>query len=943
MQKSMIAKAIALMGCVGFVHGAIAAEEVAMERVIVTGSNIKRTASEGTSPMQLITKKEIQQSGAVSVADLMSKLPALGSSNQVDARDGGFSKGLATASMRGLGSASTLVLLNGRRIAPSAYADPNAGQSTQYDLNSIPLSAIERVEVLKDGASAVYGSDAIAGVINFITRSDYHGAELSADTSSDARGNFGRSTVNGAFGFGDLDKDGYNVFGSVDLSQRQRASIDDARGVRTDEYRAIHGRLSNFFSGVSGHPVFYKEAKPGSGVFGTYAGADLGCDPSQLRTGSTALVPMRANDPLIGKKFCNFDNANFEDAQGQSDAASVLLRGEFKVSSTLTAFSEATYNRSKLQYSGSPRSMSGRVLTTVFPAQGAGTPFQPILPVGHPDNPTNNSAKPQRVAVAYRFTDSIGGSENTNSATRLLAGLKGSNFNWDWDTGLLYNKSERSQISNGFVHLPTIEKLYKNNVPLATIIKDPNLIRNVTLDGDSTITQWDLKGATELGSLPGGKIGLAVGVEAKHETMSLRPDPLSVTGQMVGIANTFAEASRNVGSTFIELRTPFFKSLEMEFAGRYDKYQGFKGKVTPKVGAKWTIMPNLAVRGTYSTGFRAPSLTQMVNGSTQYFVNNYVDKLRCDKPGADTLDCNRSFSGIAAANPDLKPETAKSFTLGLVYSPINSIDILLDYYRIKKEKEVDLISSATVIDDPAYAKYVSRNQNQGTWLRDANGVLIPNSGPLISVQTPYINAGRTDTSGLDLELAMRNSLGQYGKLSSRLNASYMLSYKKAGGANDPAYELVGTNGAVSNDTTSVGDLPRLKGSLSTNWSFGPHSLTGTVNYIGGVSLIARYATDEETGKVVAYEKPYCEYGRAASVPLYAKDHADCKVSAWTTVDMAYSYAYSKQLTMGFNVQNLLDSKAPFDPNSNTTQIGGFNASMHSGKGRYFTAKANYKF
>ncbi|MDC8757251.1 TonB-dependent receptor [Janthinobacterium fluminis] len=920
----------------------MAAEEV-IERVVITGSNIKRAASEGTSPMQMITKKEIQQTGAVTVADLMSKLPALGSSNQVDARDGGFSKGLATASLRGLGSASTLILLNGRRIAPSAYADPNSGQSTQYDLNSIPLSAIERVEILKDGASAVYGSDAIAGVINFITRSDFTGGELSANTSADGRGNFGRSTVNGAYGFGDLDKDGYNVFASVDLTQRSRASIEDARGVRTDEYRAINGRLSNYFSGISQYPVFFKEATPGDGSFVKYAGADLGCDPSQIRTGSTALVPMRTNDPLFGNKFCNFDNASFEDAQGKSDSASGLVRAEFKLSSTVTAFTEATYNRSKLEYRGVPRTISGRSLTTVFPANGPGLPFQPILPVGHPDNPTNGSASPQAVGVTYRFTDSVGGSENTNTATRLLAGIKGSHFNWDWDTGLLYNKSERSQISKGFLHLPTIEKLYKNNVSLAAISKDPNLIRNITLDGDSTITQWDLKGATEVGTLPGGKIGLAVGVEAKHETMTLNADPLSMSGQIIGIANTTASASRNVGSTFVELRTPFLKNFEMEFAGRFDKYQGFKGKLTPKVGAKWTVLSNLAVRGTYSTGFRAPSLTQMVNGSTQYFVNNYVDKLRCDKPGGDSLDCNRSFSGIAAANKDLKPETAKSLTLGVVFSPINTIDILVDYYRIKKEKEVDLMSASTAIENPNFSKYVKRNPNQGTWLRDAQGVLIPNSGPLVSVETPYINAGSTDTSGIDLELAMRNSLGAYGKLSSRLNASYMLSYKKAQNEGDPMYELVGTNGAISNDTTSVGDLPRLKGSLSTTWSFGAHSLTGTVNYIAGVSLMARYATDEATGQVIPYKEAYCEFGRPRNVPLYSKYHSDCAVSSWTTVDMAYSYAYSKQLTLGFNIQNLLDAKAPYDPNSTTTQVGGFNASMHSGKGRYFTAKANYRF
>ena len=164
--------------------------------VYITGSNLKRTEKEGTQPIQVITAKDIRDSGAATVTELMRAVPSMGTDQNLDTNDGGFSRGVSTASLRGLTSTSTLILLNGRRMTPSAYADPNNGNSTLYDLNSIPLSALERVEILKDGASAVYGSDAIGGVINFITKNNYEGLEIAARVSANDDGKFGRKGVN---------------------------------------------------------------------------------------------------------------------------------------------------------------------------------------------------------------------------------------------------------------------------------------------------------------------------------------------------------------------------------------------------------------------------------------------------------------------------------------------------------------------------------------------------------------------------------------------------------------------------------------------------------------------------------------------------------------------------------------------------------------------------
>ena len=282
--------------------------------VYVTGSNLKRTTKEGTSPVQVITAKDIRDSGAATVTELMRQVPAMGSDSNYDTNDTGFSRGVSTASLRGLSSTSTLVLLNGRRMTPSAYADPNTGNSTLYDLNSIPLSALDRVEILKDGASAVYGSDAIGGVINFITKTNFQGLEVSARASANDDGNFAHKGANFFWGKGDVENDGYNVFVTADVSERDRVARTDVKDIEYEEMRRLHNRFSTpYGSTISASPAFYRESFPGSGLFPVSAAnaaerfrLTTNCDPAQRLTGSTGMG-LLASSPFIGRSFCNFD------------------------------------------------------------------------------------------------------------------------------------------------------------------------------------------------------------------------------------------------------------------------------------------------------------------------------------------------------------------------------------------------------------------------------------------------------------------------------------------------------------------------------------------------------------------------------------------------------------------------------------------------------------
>ena len=938
----------------GNVYAQNAASAEKIQKVEITGSNIKRTEKEGTSPIQVITAKEIRESGAATVTEFLKKVPALGTGGAMDNAEGGFSRGIATASLRGLGSSSTLILLNGRRMTPSAYANPNDGQSTLYDLNAIPISALERIDIFKDGASAVYGSDAVAGVINFITKQDYQGAEVSASVSSDGDGKFGRQKANVFAGFGNFANDGFNVFGTLDFSKRDRTALQDATAWEKAQYQDINALLIPYYSAISSSPIFFKERTANSNSFftsGAFPNANivnkLDCDPSQQLVGGPQ-YNFTATNYLTGRTFCNYDGNQFLESQGAAKDISFLTRGQLRLGGEASAFGEFAYTQSERKYTGVSRTIDGRSATTAFPKLGAGNRFQPILPVGHPDNPFPNS----RAAILYRFENVPGGSKNENNTIRALAGIKGSNFNWDWETAILWNKVKRDETIYGFLQLDAVQKLITENKTIAQVAADPAISRPLTNNNASEILQWDAKASTELGKLEGGPVGLAAGIELRKEKMRLTPDSATASGNVLGLVNQFVDGERNVSSAFVELRTPFTKTFEMDFAGRYDKYPNLKGSFVPKIGAKWTPMDSVSLRGTYSEGFRAPALNQVVKGGTQYFINNYSDPIRCPDgvtaaPGADQLDCAKSISGVAGSSPDLKPETSKSFTFGVILSPTQNFDVALDLYKIRKKAEVALLGYDTVLRNPAaYPGLILRDQNQANWLRDANNNLIPDSGPLFSVFTPYINQGSTETTGIDVDATMRNSLGEMGSLSTKLNLNYIISYKAAANPGDPEFNVAGTSGGIANWALSKGAIPKIKAALSNVWTYGPHATGVSVNFVDSVSLLRRYdGTD-------VYPEPYCHYGTGqpptayalGGLPKYSNYDKRCKIASWTTIDLSYTYTGIKDLTLGANIQNLLDTKAPYDPGATGTTSGyGYNQSLHNPYGRYFKLWASYKF
>ncbi|MFZ6873667.1 TonB-dependent receptor domain-containing protein [Undibacterium sp. Di27W] len=928
-------------------------ESAAPQRIEITGSNIKRTDKEGTAAIQTISTQEIRNSGASTVLELMKALvPGMGTGGYNNtANQNGFSKSVAVADLRSLGATSTLILLNGRRMAPAPYANPNNGKSTLYDLNNIPVSALEKVEVLKDGASAIYGSDAIGGVINFITRRDYQGGEINATIGANDDNRFGKKDVNAFYGQGDLNKDGYNFFVTGDFSRRDPVwKRDGTKDIEQNLYGVLNNRLTlwdgsalaNALSNtaISNQPTLYRESAPGNKNFPlANSSFQTNCADALKVTGTAA---NHANAAFLGKTFCVYDTDGVTQVQNRSEEANFMGRGEFKINENLSAFFEAAATRNTNYYTGASTAMNGRSPTTNFTSTGLADSFQAILPVGHPDNPYN-----VRTALAYRFENLKGGSEEQSDSARLLGGLKGTVGTIDWETGVLWSRSKVKTTNFGLLYLPTLRKLITDNRSIASIANDPNIARNTIDTGTSEITQWDGRASTEVGSLGGGAIGVAAGFEFRQEKIKLDPDADKAAGNILGNANTIIDGKRKVGSAFVEVRAPFAKTFEMDFAGRLDKYDGLKSNFAPKAGAKWTPNDTIALRGTYSEGFRAPALTQVTPGGAQFFLSSLQDRVRCPDgtnpaAGADPTDCAKTASGTGGANPNLKPETAKAYTLGLVLSPTRNFDVALDWYKVRKEGEVILTNAQTLLDHETAATVgIVRDPNQANWLKDAKGNPIPGTGPLLSIAEPWINQGATETSGIDLDVRYRTALAG-GKLETSLSGTYILSYRRAENIGDNEANVVGGAGGTSDWNTSGGDIPRVKARLSANWTKDVHNVFGAMNYTSGISLLRR--SDNQT----IYPVAYCQYGTGqpssayslGGVPLFNQYIADCSVAAWTTVDIGYKYTGIKNLTLGVTVANVFDAKAPYDPRN---YANGYNDQLHNNTGRYFTFSANYKF
>lgn len=840
-----------------------------LQKVEITGSRIKRVDAETPAPVQVITRAQIEQSGASSITEVLKSLP----SNNTGAFDenavASFVPGAGGVSLRGLGAQATLVLINGRRVAPFGFAAN--GQTTFVDVNSIPLDAVERIDVLLDGASALYGSDAMAGVINVILRKDFNGMQ--------ARGGIGQSSYGDAtskraavvWGKGSLATDNYNFFVNYEHIEQDPVKASARPRTATSDFRSIGGldRRSTY-------------ASPGN-VY-SLAGAFLGPLPG--------CTPVADGSAVNGR--CVYQLTDHQDIVADTSRDSLFAAGTVELGGGTQLFGDLSLMRTRFKQE-SPTYSSGTYWSVgTLPNLGL------VMPADHPQNTFGED-----VQVRYRLGDVPQVATVVSDTTRLVLGARGTWAGWDAETGLLVSRSKTKYDQTGFV----VDEVLANEVDgSSTFIygnpgaNDPALMARLypTLKnrGTTSTTGIDLRGSRELGQLAGGPIGLALGVETRRESFKSTPDPLIAADAFSVLGGSSSDGSRTVSALYAELSAPVLKSVETQLAVRMDHYSDFGTATTPKVGVKWKALSNLALRATYAEGFRAPSLTELVQSPTRGFYSGLVDPQLCPVPDDTNPNCDLSVEAISGSNPNLKPEKSKSFTVGLVFEPSNNLTIAADVFHIKRRNEITGLSPDYLLaNESKYPGYVERD---------------PDTGEITRLNLPYSNLGSTETWGLDVDVKGRIPLAEMGTL------SLELAYNR-----QPSYKVKPVADAEAEQWAGFYTQPKERMTFGATWEKGPWTVKGVWNYIGAYQR--RYTPSD-------FECPY----------LGTPTEGLCTISAWSTADVYVAYKGFKNLELGLSIKNIENRQAPIDQRMETRYTL-FNSSFHNQLGRFITLNAKYTF
>jgi len=753
-----------------------------LERAEVTGSNIKRTDVEGVSPVQTIPRQEIERSGQPTTADLVRTISA-NSQSLNETFTNIFSPGASGAGLRGLSQKNTLVLLNGRRMANCGFAQNL--QDSFVDLNAIPINAVERIEVLKDGASAVYGSDAIAGVINIILRKDYQGGEVAGDYGRAYEGGTGETHGSVLVGFGNLAVDRFNVMLAANYFKRDFVSYADRDYIGTQDFRSMGGLNNNSASG------------------GTY----------QFPTGTRrvpfstcgqngSFVTANSNFSTLSGNVCSYNPAPYLTLFPKSKREQIVSSGTFDITPSLQAFADLSYSHNVTNQSLTPSSFTPT--SVAFSAANGARTIPATLPVGNPSNPF---ATPTN--FAYTFFD-VGArtAQITSNAYRALGGLKGNFGNWDWQAAYLHSESRDSQLNFNAINATVLQRVladgsYNFLNPQLTPGVANSLRANTRRNAISKLDSVDARTSTELLTLPAGPLGFAAGLEFKRESLRDAPDALLTSGQVIGSGSTQTDGSRRTTAAYAEFNVPIVRNVEASLAAREDHYSDFGSALSPKVGLKWQAIPELLFRATASKGFRAPSLPENSPSAASFF-QQIVD------PNAPGGAAPVSVAGVFAGNPNLAPERSRNYNAGVILAPDSTSSIGFEFYSIEQKNLIASDSFQFIVDNPQLFP--------GQVVRDS-------TGNILSVRSGYRNLTALRTMGYDLDFKKSLSLAALGKLTLNGTWSYIQRFKFQPAAGEDLLDSAGNN--------NYGPLPRMKATTSLTWEYQAFTSTLTYLYTGG--------------------------------------------------------------------------------------------------------------
>lgn len=863
-----------------------------IKTIIVTGSALPRIDVETPSPVTVITAAKIRESGLTTVSDVIRAISADNSGSIPTSFTAGFAGGAAGVALRGLTVNSTLVLIDGQRVANYALADD--GERSFVDLNSIPVNAIERIEVLKDGASSLYGADAIGGVVNVILRKDYQGAQGSVQVGTSQHGGGFQKRATVMAGTGNLEQDGHNLYFSAEF-ESDNAIKASQRGFpfNTSDLSSIGG-LNNDI----GQPY------SNGSTYGTVTPATLGT-PGDLLTGQA--IPgakyqtLRAcgNDSTsisgASGTYCQQDpTALFGEIQPKVKRAGFYARFTQKLDDQTQIYMDAMYYQDKVTSTGAhPQIQAGTPVNTNSIA------LPPTLTDGllNPNDPF--ASQGQYALINYAFGDINGGAETANHNLRLTSGLSTMWNDWHIKGGVVLNHTWLDVNNYGFLNYNQLMKDVQDgsynfidpskNTPQVLQALAPVLNKRSTTDLDSL----DIQASNELMDLPGGALGFAIGAQWRYEAQ--RDPSLNPGSAALGLGNAKTIGRRNVGSLYAELDAPVLESLEVDVSGRYDHYSDFGSNFSPKIGFKWQPFDMIAIRGTYSKGFRAPSFSENGSSSSEGFVTYTPPAAFIAQHGDATNPYVKPY-GLAeytTANPKIKPEKSRSYTFGVLFQPTDNISASVDYYDIKKTGVIAQQSPGAALA----AYYAGQPIPAGYAITlDSPDPLYPNAParPLV-VEAPYVNENALQTKGVDLDLQGHFQFGNGIGLHSELSGTKIISWTETL-ADGTVQHFVGTHGPYA--LSSGAGTPRYRASWSNSLSYGPATVTGTLYYTSGLYLsIPDYLPHD-----------YCFSTGAQGQNL----PSNCRLPSFTYFNLTGSYRLNDHVELTASVLNLFDRKAGLD-------------------------------
>jgi iron complex outermembrane receptor protein len=910
-----------LIALIGVVSPAVAQEvqqqTTPIARVEITGSSIKRVAKEGALPVQVISADTLQKQGITSAEQLMSMISANGtgadnptSGNNVFGPDSDrVSGGASFASFRGLGPNSTLVLINGRRA-------PTHGKSGKaVDLNSIPMAAISRIEILKDGASAIYGTDAIGGVMNIILRSDYQGAEASAYTNvtEAGGGNIHRGSL--IVGHGDLESDGFNVMGTVSftkneqLDSRQRAfanGFQPQRGLSPDttgtpyanQLTGANTALGTGFK-VPGDSNTYLQANPLS--------FQKKCDSVQGMSQYQSALWKDVTSPLRSTYSCAYDYGADYVMQSPSEQTNLLLRGTYKLAPDHKLFVEGIGSRSQVISILTPAQISTTLGNgNAYPV--GGQYYQDLTSI----IPTFDRTKP----IIYKWRANPLGNrtqENTTESGRLLVGMEGTLRNWDYKLGLSKAQSTtHMELLDGYANQTAFFKVLGSGIvnpwsldgsqtQAAIDAIERTKYRGAFQTGKTTMTQLDGTVSGELFQLPAGKLAMAAGFDFRRESylysQDVAAEPILLSP---GNAN-LPKATRDVKALFAEFIVPVTKDLELQLAVRRDDYSVIGSTTNPKIAFRYQPASWLLFRGSANKGFLAPSFTQLYTGALpQELSSGVIDTEGCARHPGDARFCAPArFDYLSGGNQNLKPETSKQGTLGVVVEPFKGFSASLDWWAINMKDRILNRSPTIVLQNAALL----------------SGNIIRNPDDTIDyVQAGWINAAGAKTRGIDLGLRGDGKFEGGWKWSATLDGTWTDSFKFAEIEGQPYKEYVGL--FFTRD-------------LYLKWK---HSATFSVSRGDWNVLVSNNFAS-------GYKDQLPNSGKGTPPAGFDPD-----VSSYTRFGLATTYKGFKNTSITFGVQNLFDRDPPFTAHNVDDVVGaGWDPRVADPRGRAYTLNLTYKF